>query len=136
MTYTQLEISRITSTRSARQGERYIQENGYVWMGTYAKTLVLISIPDPNMAQEETLSQINSKTIKSDTDNTIIVNSVLPDGASTENTQLDILEALQLQATSENQELNNLDNYHIVSLLTNILKELKEQTKYLIKIYQ
>lgn len=136
MTYTQLEISRITSTRSARQGERYIQDNGYVYVGTYNKTLELISIPDPNVAQESTISSINAKTIKTDTDHTIIVNSVLPNGATKEETQLGILNTLKSQATDSNQEINNLDNYHIISLLTNILKELKEQTKYLTKIYQ
>lgn len=136
MLFTKQDIDRIHSSRTAIDGQKYIQDNGYVWVGTYAKSLVLVSIPDPNMAQEETLSSINSKTIKSDTDNIIIVNSVLPAGASTEETQNDILEELRLKGTIENQEINNIDNYVIVSLLTNILEELKTHTKYLNKIYQ
>lgn len=150
MLYTQQEINKISSGRLATVGHKYIQENGYVWIGTNAKTLELFSIPDPNTAQESTLNNINAKTIISDTDNVSVIGSVLPLGASTEakqndllssqtdllNSQNTILEELQLKGTSANQEINNLDNYAIISLLTNILKELKEQTKYLTKIYQ
>lgn len=143
MLYTQQEISRISSGRLATVGHKYIQENGYVWIGTNAKTLELFSIPDPNVSQETTLNSINAKTIISDTDNVSVISSVLPDDASTEakqdvliTGQSNILTELLTKATSANQEINNLDNYAIISLLTNILKELREQTKYLTKIYQ
>lgn len=141
--YTQKQLDIINANRRADPATFYYQDNGFIWKGNNTKTLTLVSGPAPLPVGASTEITLIERTTPDDTQPISVIDLPLPIGAATEekqdlllNIQDDILEELKIKTTKENQEINNLDNYTIISLLSNILKELREQTKYLIKIYQ
>jgi len=129
MAYTSQEISSINSSRSARQGELYIQDNGLVWVGTYAKTLTLRSgnpaLPvgaskDATLAERTKPSDTQLVDGSAHTQPISAVDLPLPTGASSET----------------KQDISNLNLYTQIELLNLIYEELQQINKTLKKIYQ
>jgi len=129
MTYTSQEISRINSSRSARQGELYIQDNRLVWVGTYAKTLTLRSGNPALPVGASKDSTVAERTKPSDTQ--------LVDGsAHIQPISVDILPLPTGGATEIKQDITNLNQYTQLELLNLMYEELIQINKTLKKIYQ
>lgn len=129
MAYTSQEITRINSSRTASPGEKYVQDNGIVWIGTYNKTLKLFQGSPALPVGASTDATLAERTTPLDTQPVSI--AILPPNSSTETKQDEIIDLLSLETSPL-----NINQYNSIELLSLIYEELQKQTKLLTKIYQ
>jgi len=160
---TTAEINILWRERKAQQDYIYVCEDGFIYKGL--KDGTLIKVPNTNLDDWNKQKKINttvpsvSKTVSkgaSDVNGEYIDIKVsssgksiieLPENASTEETQVEILGELKSNNNSTENQINilnqlyknssnELNQYTEITLLNLIYEELKEQTKILKKIYQ
>jgi len=160
---TTAEINILWRERKAQQDYVYVCEDGFLYKGL--KDGTLIKVPNTNLDDWNRQKKANttvpsvSKTVSqgaSDTNGEYIDVKVtsegktiidLPENASTEGTQLEILNEVKSNNSlinTQNEVISEmsingptgLNQYTEITLLNLIYEELKEQTKILKKIYQ
>jgi hypothetical protein len=165
---TSAEINLLWTTRTAQQDYIYVCEDGFLYKGQKDGTLQRIpntnlddwtkqrdanqSLPFRNKTTIQGTSSLDGSVVdvKMNPDGSSFVEvtaSVLPTGASTETTQLEVLDELKLGLSSSNTQIDiltsisensstSLNQYTQLELLNLMYEELMQINKTLKKIYQ